>query len=127
MTEAELATSALAILPLVQLYDGTGRHYADVLPPIAVDSVLTQAYYQCKEPRPACLAFCLNPEHSGKDPVVWMLPLDMSPAVTIPHEIAGTLVKAVDEGKTVVLHGVTEEACRGVMNLVRMFAGGGRA
>ena len=56
---------------------------------------------------------------------MWILPLDISLAVTIPHEIAGALVRAVDAGQTVVVHGATDEACCGVLNLVRMFAGGG--
>jgi hypothetical protein len=119
MTEAELASAALAILPLVQLYDGTGRHYADVLLPIAVDNVLTPAYHENKAVRPACRDFCLDPEDARKDiGFVWMLPLDMSPAVLIPHEIAGALVQAVD---------APDEACCGVRNLVAMFAGGWRA
>ena len=59
--------------------------------------------------------------------MVWMLPLDMSPTVPIPHEIAGALVRAVDARQTVVFHGATDEACCGVRNLVAMFAGGGHA
>jgi hypothetical protein len=128
MNEAELATAALSIYPLVQLYDGTGRHYGGVYPPLAEDNVLTPAFHQNKAARPACRDFCLDPDDYRKEiGLVWMLPLDMSPAVPIPHEIAEALVRAVDAGQTVVIHGATDEACCGVVNLVRMFAGGGRA
>ena len=128
MTEAELATSALAILPLVQLYDGNGQHYAGVYPPLMENNVLTPAYHQNKADRPACRSFCLDPDDYRKDlGAVWMLPLDMSPSVLIPHEIAGRLIQAVDARKTVIVHGATDEACCGVLRLVQMFAGGGRA
>jgi hypothetical protein len=90
--------------------------------------VLTPAFHENKAARPAVRALYLDPDDAYKEiGLVWMLPLDMSPAVLIPHEIAGALVQAVDARKTVVIHGVTDEAVMGVVWLVARFAGGGRA
>ena len=41
MNEVELAAAALSIYPMVQLYDGNGRHYRGVYPPLVEDNVLT--------------------------------------------------------------------------------------
>jgi hypothetical protein len=115
-------------LDLVEIYDGTGKHLGGILPPLAVDNVLTQAYAISKALRPSGRSLYLHDEDANADlALVWMLPINMTIETLLPREVVAEVVQAVDSRKTVVVHGNNEQILDRVRATVAMFVGGGHA
>ncbi len=108
------------------LYFGNGQHVGGVLPPIAQDNVLTQAYAASIEARPGGWEHGCNYANDNLE-LVWMAPLGLTSAGPISRETIGALVAAVDAGRGILIYAETAEMARELGDLVLLFSGGGHA
>lgn len=110
-----------------QLYDGAGTHHANLFPPLMVGNELTDAYRHQKGLRPACCKLAVSPEAEECLGLVWMAPLDLSPAGPFQPEVVARLVTALDAGQMVLVHADRQDTADCIATVVSLFVGGGHA